>query len=151
MPGTGAGASYGDLLITSLVVLGVVCVAAFVAVRVFGRLLAGGRARGAHLMDVVARVPLEPRRSLYVVEVEGKTLLVGTSEMGLNVLSELDGDAVRSRVVERPGFAEMVRAALARRRGVKAAAAERDMATGVTERDGLTERDAGGGGGAAGA
>src|SRR3569623_832997 len=119
MPGTGAGASYGDLLITSLVVLGVVCVAAFVAVRVFGRLLAGGRARGAHLRDVVARVPLEPRRSLYVVEVAGKTLLVGTSEMGLNVLSELDGDAVRSRVVERPGFGDMVRAALARRRGVK--------------------------------
>ena len=123
MPGTGAGASYGDLLITSLVVLGVVCVAAFVAVRVFGRLLAGGRARGAHLMDVVARVPLEPRRSLYVVEVAGKTLLVGTSEMGLNVLSELDGEAVRSRVVERPRFAELVRTALARRRGVKAGAA----------------------------
>jgi flagellar protein FliO/FliZ len=93
----GAGASYGDLLITSLVVLGVVCVAAFVAVRVFGRLLAGGRTRGAHLMDVVARVPLEPRRSLYVVEVAGKTLLVGTSEMGLSVLSELDAGVVRAR------------------------------------------------------
>ncbi len=153
MPGTGAGASYGDLLITSLVVLGVVCVAAFVAVRVFGRLLAGGRARGAHLMDVVARVPLEPRRSLYVVEVAGKTLLVGTSEMGLNVLSELDGEAVRSRVVERPGFAEMVRAALARRRGVTAAAggAGAGEAGEAGERevgDGATERDAGGGGAA---
>ena len=124
------------------------CVAAVVAVRVFGRLLAGGRSRGAHLMDVVARVSLEPRRSLYVVEVAGKTLLVGTSEMGLNVLSELDGDAVRSRVVERPGFAEMVRAALSRRRGLKAGAAEGDMATGVTERDGVTEREAGGGGAA---
>jgi len=117
MPGTGAGASYGDLLITSLVVLAVVSVAAFVAVRVFGRLLASGRARGAHLMDVVARVPLEPRRSLYVVEVAGKTLLVGTSEMGLSVLSELDGSAVRARVVEKPTFAEMVKAAWARRKG----------------------------------
>ncbi len=119
MPGTGAGASYGDLLITSLVVLAAVSVAAFVAVRVFGRLLASGRARGAHLMDVVARVPLEPRRSLYVVEVAGKTLLVGTSEMGLSVLSELDGEAVRSRVVEKPTFAEMVKAAWARHRGAK--------------------------------
>jgi flagellar protein FliO/FliZ len=115
----GAGASYGDLLITSLVVLGVVCVAAFVAVRVFGRLLASGRSRGAHLMDVVARVPLEPRRSLYVVEVAGKTLLVGTSEMGLSVLSELDGEAVRSRVGERVGFADMVKAAWAKRRGAR--------------------------------
>jgi flagellar protein FliO/FliZ len=117
MPGNGAGASYGDLLITSLVVLAVVSVAAFVAVRVFGRLLASGRARGAHLMDVLARVPLEPRRSLYVVEVAGKTLLVGTSEMGLNVLSELDGSAVRARVVDKPTFAELVKAAWARRKG----------------------------------
>jgi len=120
MPGNGAGASYGDLLFTSLVVLAAVSVAAFVAVRVFGRLLASGRARGAHLMDVVARVPLEPRRSLYVVEVAGKTLLVGTSEMGLSVLSELDSGAVRARVVEKPTFAEMVKAAWARRKGSSA-------------------------------
>jgi flagellar protein FliO/FliZ len=111
MDGTGAGASYGDLLVTSLLVLGAVCIAAFIAVRLFGRLLATGRARGAHLLDVVARVPLEPRRSLYVVEVAGKTLLVGTSEMGLSVLSELDGSEVRGRVEARPTFAEMVRSA----------------------------------------
>jgi len=117
----GAGASYGDLLITSLVVLGVVCVAAFVAVRVFGRLLASGRTRGAHLMDVVARVPLEPRRSLYVVEVAGKTLLVGTSEMGLSVLSELDAGVVRARAVERTTFADLVKSAWARRKGVASA------------------------------
>jgi flagellar biogenesis protein FliO len=118
MPGNGAAASYGDLLVTSLVVLGGVCVAAFLVVRFVGRFLATGRARGAHLLDVVARVPLEPRRSLYVVEVAGKTLLVGTSEMGLSVLSELDASEVRARVVERPSFAEMVRAAWSRRRGV---------------------------------
>src|ERR1043165_2365757 len=111
MDGTGAGASYGNLLVTSLLVLGAVCIAAFVAVRLFGRLLSTGRARGAHLLDVVARVPLEPRRSLYVVEVAGKTLLVGTSEMGLSVLSELDGNEVRARVEARPTFAEMVRSA----------------------------------------
>ena len=66
MPGNGdvAGANYGDLLITSLLVLGAVCIVAFVAVRVFGRLLATGRTRGAHLMDVVARVPLEPRKTV---------------------------------------------------------------------------------------
>jgi flagellar biogenesis protein FliO len=126
MPGTGAaaGASYGDLLVTSLVVLGAVCVAAFIAVRVFGRLLATGRARGRHLLDVVARVPLEPRRSLYVVEVAGKTLLVGTSEMGLSVLTELDGSEVKSRVQAQQSFGELVRAAWQRR---KARAAGRAM------------------------
>jgi flagellar biogenesis protein FliO len=119
MPADGAAASYGDLLVTSLVVLGVVCVAAFALVRLVGRFLATGRVRGAHLLDVIARVPLEPRRSLYVVEVAGKTLLVGTSEMGLSVLSELDGGEVRARMVERPSFGEMVRAAWSRRRGLR--------------------------------
>ena len=116
MNGAAASASYGDLLVTSLLVLGAVCVAAFVAVRVFGRLLATGRARGSHLLDVVARVPLEPRRSLYVVEVAGKTLLVGTSEMGLSVLSELDGGEVRARVQAQPSFGELVRAAWQKRK-----------------------------------
>ena len=118
MPGNGAaaaGARYGDLVVTSLLGLGAVCIAAFIAVRLFGRLLATGRARGAHLLDVVARVPLEPRRSLYVVEVAGKTLLVGTSEMGLSVLSELDASEVRSRVAAQPSFGELVRAAWKRR------------------------------------
>jgi flagellar protein FliO/FliZ len=118
MPGNGAaGASYGDLLVTSLIVLGVVCVAAFVVVRLAGRFLATGRTRGAHLLEVVARLSLEPRRSLYVVEVPGRTLLVGTSEMGLSVLSELDRGEVRARMVERPSFGELVRAAWLRRRG----------------------------------
>ena len=117
MPGSGAAASYGDLLITSLVVLMAVCIAAFVVVKFVGRFLATGRVRGAHLLDVVARVPLEPRRSLYVVEVAGKTLLVGTSEMGLSVLTELDANEVRARAVPRQSFGELVRAAWQRRRG----------------------------------
>jgi flagellar biogenesis protein FliO len=108
------------LLVTSLVVLGVVCVAAFVVVRLLGRVLATGRARGAALLDVIARVPLEPRRALYVVEVADKTLLVGTSEMGLAVLSELDREVVRARAAQRPAtFVDLVRAAWRRRRGEK--------------------------------
>lgn len=117
MPGSGAAASYGDLLLTSLVVLMAVCIAAFVVVKLVGRFLATGRVRGAHLLDVIARVPLEPRRSLYVVEVAGKTLLVGTSEMGLSVLTELDANEVRARAVPRQSFGELVRAAWQRRRG----------------------------------
>lgn len=118
MPGSGEAASYGDLLTTSLLVLGGVCVAAFVVVKMLGRFLSTGSRRGAHLLDVIARVPLEPRRSLYVVDVAGKTLLVGTSEMGLSVLSELDRDAVQARVVDRrpTTFAELVRNAWLKRK-----------------------------------
>ena len=137
MSGNGAaGASYGDLLITSLIVLVGVCVAAFVVVRLVGRWLAAARSQGGAVMAVVARLPLEPRRSLYVVEVAGKTLLVGTSEMGLSLLSELDGAAVQARAVARPSFGELVRSAWLRRRGLGeqplgggAPAADRDAAS----------------------
>ena len=110
---------YGELLISSVVVLAVVCLVAWLVVRYGGRWLVGARGRSRGL-DVLARLPLEPRRSLYVVEVAGKTLLVGTSEMGLSVLSELDGERVRADV-ERgrggAGFAAALRAAWGRRRG----------------------------------
>jgi len=74
-------------------------------------------------MTVVSRIPLEPRRSLYVVEVAGKTLLVGTSEMGLSVLTELDGREVEARKTVQPSFGELVRGAWLRRKGVVAAPA----------------------------
>ncbi|MCE9572188.1 MAG: flagellar biosynthetic protein FliO [Deltaproteobacteria bacterium] len=98
-PSPAMTSGYGELLVSSLVVLVVVSVIAWAIVRFGGRWLLGarGRTRG---MDVVARLPLEPRRSLYVVEVGGKTLLVGTSEMGLSVLTELDGAKVRADVEE---------------------------------------------------
>ena len=126
MPGSGAAASYGDLLITSLVVLMAVCIAAFVVVKLIGRFLATGRVRGAHLLDVIARIPLEPRRSLYVVEVAGKTLLVGTSEMGLSVLSELDAAEVKTRAVPPQSFADLVRGAWQKRKGLAHVAARSD-------------------------
>lgn len=115
MHGSGAAASYGDLLVTSLVVLLVVCAAGFAIVKLVGR-FAGGRTRGAGVIEIIARTPLEPRRALCVVEVGGKTLLIGTSELGVTLLTELDGGEVRARAVEAPGFAELVRAAWARRR-----------------------------------
>ena len=60
------GSGYGEMLVGSLLVLGLVCLAAWVIVRVGTRRLWGPRRGG--VLDVVARVPLEPRRSLYVVE-----------------------------------------------------------------------------------
>src|SRR5689334_20586235 len=109
-----AGSGYGELLVGSLVVLGLVCLAAWVVVRFGLRRMWTPRPGG--VLDVVARVPLEPRRSLYVVEVAGKTLLVGTSEMGLSVLSELDAGEVKSRVQAQQSFGELVRAAWNRRK-----------------------------------
>jgi flagellar biogenesis protein FliO len=103
---------YGDLLVTALIVLVAGCVAMLVIVRVAGRWSAGRAARPG-LLDIVARVPLEARRSLYIVDVAGKVLLVGTSELGLTVLSELDRERVRA-VPPPLSFAELVRSAVQR-------------------------------------
>lgn len=40
------------------------------------------------------RIALEPRRSIYVVDVAGKHLVVGSSEAGLQLLGELDAEAI---------------------------------------------------------
>ena len=122
MAGPGAsGGAYGELLVTSLVVLVGVCVLAYVVVRAARRWLGAPRGE-AGILDVIARVPLEPRRSLYIVDVAGKALLVGTSEMGLTVLTELDRAQVRARPAVKQTFGEMVQAAWTRRKARRAGA-----------------------------
>ena len=109
---------YGGLLVTTVLLLVAVCVVAYVVVRLLRRGLEG-RAVGASIVSVIARVPLEPRRSLYVVRVGGRTLLLGASEMGLGLVTELDGDAVpddpRAASPSRR-FADLVAAAWGARR-----------------------------------
>jgi len=73
----------GALLTTTVALLGV-ALAAGAAVRAVAR----GRARGAR-MRVVERLGLEPRRSLYLVEIEGRRLVVGVGEGAMTVLTEL--------------------------------------------------------------
>jgi flagellar biosynthetic protein FliO len=110
MPGVGWGS-----LALSFVSLGAVCVVAWLALK----LLAGrgiGRALGA--IRVVARCPLEPRRSLYVVEVAGRSFLVGVGDGPMAMLAELDAGALpRAPVVAPPRFADVLAKVLGRSRG----------------------------------
>jgi flagellar biosynthetic protein FliO len=96
----------------SLASLGVVCLVAWGALR----LLAGrgvGKASGA--VRVIARCPLEPRRSVYVVEAAGRSFLLGVGDGPMTVLAELDGDKVKATPVAGPGFAEVLARVLGRR------------------------------------
>ncbi|HXU64516.1 MAG TPA: flagellar biosynthetic protein FliO [Polyangia bacterium] len=73
--------------------LGVVCLVAWGALR----LLAGrgiGKTTGA--VRVLARCPLEPRRSVYVIEAGGRCLLVGVGDGPMTVLAELEAEKVRA-------------------------------------------------------
>lgn len=123
--GAGGGGGYGALMLTSLVVLVLVCIAAWVALRLVARWLEGRRAGGG--VAVVARVPLEPRRALYVVDAGGRRLLLGSSEGGVSLVTELPAEEAGvseqvSAAAPKPrGFAELVAVAVNRRRERKAA------------------------------
>lgn len=101
-------------LALSFASLGVVCLVAWGALR----LLAGrgvGRATGA--VKVVARCPLEPRRSVYVVEAAGRCFLIGVGDGPMAVLAELEPDKLpRAEPARAPGalFAEVLGRVLAR-------------------------------------
>jgi flagellar protein FliO/FliZ len=84
-------------LATTVVALAVVCALAIGALRALGRKGVGGGAAG---LKVVARLALEPRRTLYVVEAGGKCLLVGVGDGPMAVLAELDPSQVRAATPE---------------------------------------------------
>jgi flagellar biogenesis protein FliO len=106
-----------------------VCLLAFVVLRFLGRRGFGG-ATANGLIRLVARLHLEPRRAVYVVEAAGRYFLIGTGESGAPAtLAELDADAVQrlTATPRRPvSFLEVLRG----------------------RRDGPEEKDAGAGGAA---
>jgi flagellar protein FliO/FliZ len=100
-------------LALSFLSLGAVCVVAWAVLRV----LAGkgvGRASGA--IRVVARCGLEPRRSLYVVEVAGRCFLVGVGEGPMAMLAEVDASALPREPAPQPPFADVLARVLKRER-----------------------------------
>jgi flagellar biosynthetic protein FliO len=121
MGDTAAGAlptlGWGSLAM-SFASLGVVCLLAYVALK----WLAGrgvGRAMGA--VKVLARCPLEPRRSVYLIETAGRCFLVGVGDGPMSLLAEVDAAKVRdtstaSEPRPKNTFAEALARALARPR-----------------------------------
>lgn len=101
-PSGPAGASYFGDLLRSLVVLAAVCAAAIFGLRWLARRgfgLPGGGRDGA--VTVLQRVPLEPRKSLYVVRAGARVLLIGTGEAGPPALiAELDPKSVEQGTLE---------------------------------------------------
>ena len=110
-------------LVLSFASLGVVCLVAWGALR----LLAGrgvGKASGA--VRVVARCPLEPRRSVYVIEAAGRSFLIGV------------GDGPMTR----PGGAGRRQAAKAARRRASRRRFRRCAGAGAGQRSGLAKAEA---------
>jgi flagellar protein FliO/FliZ len=98
-----APSGYGWLLLRGLLALAAVCLLAYVVLKYLGKRVYGAGAGGG-LMRIVARLPLEPRRSLYLVEVAGRYLLVGTGENGAPAtLAEIDAATVKASAPAAPG------------------------------------------------
>ena len=106
-----APTGYGWLLLRALLALAAVCLLAYVVLRFLSKRVYG-TAAGGGLMRVVARLPLEPRRSLYLVEVAGRYLLVGLGENGApTTLGEIDAAKVTASApaAPAPSFLEVLR------------------------------------------
>jgi flagellar biosynthetic protein FliO len=83
--------SLGGSLAVSMLALGFVCLLAWVALRFLSR---RGIGTGMGPIRVLARCPLEPRRSVYLIEAAGRCFLVGAGEGPMNLLAEVDPKAV---------------------------------------------------------
>ena len=93
---------YGGLLLQMIISLGIVCLLANLLLR-YGlkRLLPDQSKQGQ--MEVLARLPLEPRRTLLVVKVGEKVLVLASSEAGVHPVSELTLEEASSFLEESSG------------------------------------------------
>jgi flagellar biosynthetic protein FliO len=106
--------SYGSYLLQMVLALVAVSALAVLALR-FLRRRGVGLGRG---LRVVARLDLEPRRSLYVVEVAGKLLLLGVGDGPMALIAELDPTKVgelETRGAAEGGLVDLIKRVLGRR------------------------------------
>jgi flagellar biosynthetic protein FliO len=82
---------YGWILLRMIAVLGAVCALAYVSLRWglkrYTNLQPGAKGQ----MEVVDRLGIGPRRSVMVIRTGGQYWLLGSSEVGLSMLGELEG------------------------------------------------------------
>lgn len=118
VPGSGSGASFLLMLVQTVLALGLVCGLAYALFRwVLPHLTQVSGGAPGSMVRIVDRVRLDTRKSLYVIEVAGRWLLVASSESGVQLISELDGEnaeAAASSIERRRPALSTLNAAAAR-------------------------------------
>ncbi|MCK8496177.1 flagellar biosynthetic protein FliO [Myxococcus fulvus] len=97
--------SMGWMLVRTLLVLGAVVASIYLTLNVGLRRLMGLQSASPGrqtVVSVVERLPLDPKRALFVVKAADEYLLVGGGEAGLQLLSKLDAEAVERIRAQRP-------------------------------------------------
>lgn len=104
--------SYAGYIVQTIVTLVAVCAIAFVVL--YGaRRLGVGRPRGP--IELVGHLPLDARRSIYLVKVAGQVIVVGASEAGFTKLGELPAGEIPTEVkTEGAPFADVLARVLGR-------------------------------------
>ena len=98
--------AYGGYIVQTFVTLLAVCAIAF-AILYGARRLGIGRPRGP--ISLVGQLPLDARRSIYLVKVADHVIVVGASEAGFTKLGELPADSVPAEEpASSPGFAAVL-------------------------------------------
>jgi flagellar protein FliO/FliZ len=82
------------MLVQTVFALALVCGLAYLIFRVILPRLAVNYGSN-NMVRVVDRIGLDARKSLYVIEVAGKWMLVASSESGVQLISELDPDSAK--------------------------------------------------------
>jgi flagellar protein FliO/FliZ len=132
--------SYAGYIVQTVVTLLAVCALAFVVL--YGaRRLGVGRPRGP--IELVGQLPLDARRSIYLVKVAGQVIVVGVSEAGFTKLGELPaGDMPREEKdrAENAAFSDVLARVLGREKNGAASTngggAGRDRVASALEKDG---------------
>ena len=92
------GGGWAGYILSTLLALGAALALAWLVIRLLPRLYGrgfAGRPRPADgVLEVAARLPLEPNRTLYLVKAPGTWLLLASGESGFERIAELEHDAV---------------------------------------------------------
>lgn len=85
-------ADLGYFILQTLAVLAIIALSSFALVKFGGSKFRGNKEPTR--MKVVEKLTLEPRRSIYLVEIDGNDVFVGVSEGNINLLLEKPGSQV---------------------------------------------------------
>lgn len=88
--GASVAGSYGWALLKVSLALGLICLLAYLIMRMAQGKMARFPGRGGGELRVLDRYPLSPRQVLWLVEVGGRVFLLGAGEGGIVRLAELD-------------------------------------------------------------
>jgi flagellar biosynthetic protein FliO len=85
---TSSFASYGLFVLETIAALAVIALAGWAVVRFGGPRFSLNRKN--RRLKLIERLVLEPRRSIHLVEIDGETLLIGTSDRSVSLIKKLD-------------------------------------------------------------